>query len=303
MLHVFARSIPLLWTVPMETTQRTVLVTGCSTGIGRATVELLAERGFHVFAGVRTERDAAGLRAVHGEITPLLLDVTSDDDVARAIETIRQASPQGLYSLVNNAGIGLPAAVELTTPAEFRQLLEVNSIAPLRMIQACLPLLRETHGRIVNVSSMNGTMALPMVGAYSASKFALEALSDTLRVELRPWQISVSLIRPGQIRTTIFDKAREAIAERIGKIPAEVRRGYEKMYHRAAEFNERGATSRTLPDAVARAILHALSAGRPRTHYHVGLDAVGIRIAKWHVPTRLVDRAVARMMQMLYPLE
>jgi short-subunit dehydrogenase len=150
---------------------------------------------------------------------------------------------------------------------------------------------------------MNGTMALPMVGAYSASKFALEALSDTLRVELRPWQISVSLIRPGQVQTVIFDKARKAIVERIGSMPADMREGYEKMYNRAAQFNERGAKSSTLAEHVAKKILHALTARRPKTHYHVGFDAHAMKLSKLHLPIRLVDRALARVMQMFHRLD
>ena len=287
----------------MENSIRTVLVTGCSTGIGRATVELLAKRGFHVFAGMRNEQHVAELKLLPGEITPLHLDVTSDEDVNRAVAAVRAASPRGLFALVNNAGIGLPAAVELTTIDELRLLLEVNTVAPLRLMQACLPMLRETHGRIVNISSMNGTMALPMVGAYSASKFALEALCDTLRVELRPWRVSVSLIRPGQVRTAIFDKARQAIAARLTTMPSDLRPGYEPMYERAAQFNERGAESRTSPEDVARAVLHALTARRARTHYHVGFDAHGMNLAKSYLPTRLVDRALARVMRMLKPLD
>jgi NAD(P)-dependent dehydrogenase (short-subunit alcohol dehydrogenase family) len=287
----------------MDPTTRTVLVTGCSTGIGHAIVRLLADKGFHVFAGVRSQRAFDELKTMHQQITPLILDVTSDDDAARAVETIRAASPQGLYALVNNAGVALPAAVELTTLDELRELLEVNTVGPLRMIQSCLPMLRQTHGRIVNISSMNGTMALPMVGAYSASKFALEALCDTLRVELRPWRISVSLIRPGQVRTVIFDKSREAIAARIATMPADLRPGYEKMYETAAQFNERGAQSRTLAEHVAKRVLHALTSSWPRTHYHVGLDAQGMMLSKSYVPARLIDRVLARVMRMLRPLD
>jgi NAD(P)-dependent dehydrogenase (short-subunit alcohol dehydrogenase family) len=287
----------------MDSTTRTVLVTGCSTGIGHAIVRLLAEKGFHVFAGVRSQRAFDELKTIHTSITPLILDVTSDDDAARAVETIRAASPQGLYALVNNAGVALPAAVELTTLDELRELLEVNTVGPLRMIQSCLPMLRQTHGRIVNISSMNGTMALPMVGAYSASKFALEALCDTLRVELRPWRISVSLIRPGQVRTVIFDKSRTAIAERIASMPADLRPGYEKMYETAAQFNERGAQSRTLAEHVAKRVLHALTSSWPRTHYHVGLDAQGMMLSKSYVSARLIDRVLARVMKMFRPLD
>jgi NAD(P)-dependent dehydrogenase (short-subunit alcohol dehydrogenase family) len=287
----------------MDSTTRTVLVTGCSTGIGHAIVRLLADKGFYVFAGVRSQRAFDELKTIHPSITPLILDVTSDGDAARAVETIRAASPQGLYALVNNAGVALPAAVELTTLDELRELLEVNTVGPLRMIQSCLPMLRQTRGRIVNISSMNGTMALPMVGAYSASKFALEALCDTLRVELRPWRISVSLIRPGQVRTVIFDKSREAIAERIASMPADLRPGYEKMYETAAQFNERGAQSRTLAEHVAKRVLHALTSSWPRTHYHVGLDAFGMNLGKHYVSARLVDRVLARVMKMFRPLD
>lgn len=280
----------------MAKIRRTVLITGCSTGIGRAAALMLAEKGFHVFAGIRVEAIAAELAALHPSITPLLLDVTSEANIAQTLEAVRGSESGELYGLVNNAGIGLPSAVELTTPDELRQLFEVNTIAPLRLIQACLPMLRKTHGRIVNVTSMNGALALPMVGGYSASKFALEALSDTLRVELRPWRISVSIVRPGQIRTAIFDKAGEALTLRTGAISFELNAGYEKMYARGMFFNNRGVNSPTSPEAVAKAITHALTARRPKTHYHVGADAHVMKFAKYHLPTRLLDRIIARVM-------
>ena len=232
----------------------------------------------------------------------MLLDVTSDEDVTRVIKSIAETSPAGLHALINNAGRGLPAAVELSSLDDVRSLLEVNTIAPLRLIQACLPLLRQAKGRIINVSSMNGTMALPMVGAYSASKFALEALSDTLRVELRPWQVSVSIIRPGQVRTSIFHKAREALKHHRDQIPTELKPGYDIMYSRAAEFNERGADSNTSPEKVATAILKAVTAKWPRTHYHVGLDAFGMRLMNALVPQRLIDRILARVIGSLKPI-
>ncbi|MDZ4659143.1 MAG: SDR family oxidoreductase [Bythopirellula sp.] len=287
----------------MQNSIRTVLVTGCSTGIGRATVELLAARGFQVVAAVRDARHFAELQSLHKNIKPLLLDVTSEADVARAVNELRAVAPQGLYGLVNNAGVGLPSAVELTTPDELRQLFEVNTIAPLRLIQAFLPMLRQTRGRIVNVTSMNGALALPMVGAYSASKFALEALSDTLRVELRPWRISVSTVRPGQVRTAIFDKAGAALVTRVPAIPPELRAVYEPMYGQGAYFNERGVNSPTRPEAVSKAILRALTARWPRAHYHVGIDAHVMNFAKRYFPTRLLDRVLARVMGTLRRLD
>lgn len=279
----------------MSSPSRTVLVTGCSSGIGRATAELLVEQGFRVFAGVRSSEQGAEL--AKQDLIALQLDVTKESDILAAVKAVREASPGGLYALVNNAGMGLASAVELTSPDELRGIFEVNTLGPLRMIQHCLPLLRQGQGRIVNVSSMNGTMALPMVGGYSASKFALEALSDTLRVELRPWRVTVSLIRPGQVRTPIFIKARDQIEQRRGEIPAELRDGYDAMYAKCAKFNERGLKSRTSPEAVARVVLWALQARSPRTHYQVGWDAFGMSLAKY-LPPWIVDRALARAMKM-----
>jgi len=287
----------------MTTPPRTVLITGCSSGIGKATARLLAEQGFRVLAGVRKPQDLEELAAAElPNLEPVLLDVTSDAAVDLVVEMLKTTSPQGLYALVNNAGAGLPSAVELTTLDEMRALLEVNTLAPLRMIQKCLPLLRQGAGRVVNMSSMNGTMALPMVGAYSASKFALEALSDTLRVELRPWQIPVSLIRPGQVRTPIFDKARAVLSKRQHEIPEQLKSGYDIMSARAATFNERGAKSRTSPADVAAAVLRALKAKYPRPHYHVGWDACGMKVLNTFVPQRLIDRILARVMGVLKPL-
>ena len=283
----------------MDKPLQTVLITGCSSGIGRATALLLAENGYRVLAGVRCAEHAAQLVSPDlPSLEPLLLDVTSDEDVAHAVEFVSSTSPNGLYALINNAGVGLPAAVELSTLDDVRQLLEVNTIAPLRMIQGCLPQLRKAPGRVINMSSMNGTLALPMVGVYSASKFALEALSDTLRVELRPWKIPVTIIRPGQVRTSIFDKARHSLDESTPDIPTEFKGSYDVMYARASEFNERGAKSSTTPEMVAAVVLKALNSKRPRSHYTVGFDALGMQIAKSWVPQRLLDRTLARVMSL-----
>ncbi len=288
----------------MTTPQRTVLITGCSSGIGAATARLLAERGFRVLAGVRCPQHAEEI-SERGlpQLEPVLLDVTSDDNVASLVSSVSASCPDGLYAVVNNAGVGLPAAVELSTLDEVRNLFEVNTIAPLRIIQSFLPLLRQAGGRVVNISSMNGTMALPMVGAYSASKFALEALSDTLRVELRPWRIPVSIIRPGQVRTSIFDKARAALDQRRSEIPEQLKNGYDVMYSRAAQFNERGANSPTSPEKVAGVVLQALIAKHPRARYHVGIDAHGMKFANAFMPQPLIDRALASVMRVLKPVD
>lgn len=280
----------------MEASRRTVLITGCSTGIGRAAAAMLAERGFTVYGSVRSEQHASELKSLHGGITPIIFDVTNEADVAHAVETLRAASPQGLWGLVNNAGVGLPTAVEFTGREDLLRLFEVNTIGPLRLIQACLPMLRQARGRIVNVTSMNGVLALPMVGGYSASKFALEALSDTLRMELRPWGVSVSTVRPGQVKTPIFDKAGAALVDRTSAIPAELLPGYETMYARGEFFNRRGVSSPTPPEAVARAIYRALTARFPRPHYHVGIDARLMNLMRRWLPIRIRDRIISRVM-------
>lgn len=277
----------------MSERQPTVLVTGASSGIGLASALALARGGYRVLAGVRSDLGRAAVAACGlSNLSAVELDVTCPEQVAALVPEIRRLSPQGLYALVNNAGIGPPQVVELTDLDEFRRILEVNTIAPLRMIQACLPLLREGRGRIVNISSMNGAIALPMVGAYSASKFALEALSDALRIELRPWKIPVSLIRPGQVGTPIFDKARQALEERAATIPAELQSGYAKLFERSIKFNERGAHSASAPEAVAKVVLKAVRARRPRVHYIVGADARWLELARAGLPSRWLDSLI-----------
>jgi NAD(P)-dependent dehydrogenase (short-subunit alcohol dehydrogenase family) len=279
----------------MSDARRSVLITGASSGIGQATAKLLAERGYRVYAGVRCDVKGRELATGgHDRITPLRLEITCPDQVESAVLQIRESCPGGLFALINNAGVGATGAVELSDLDEVRHLLEVNTVGPLRMIQAFLPLLREARGRVINISSLNGAVSLPMVGAYSASKFALEALSDALRIELRPWGIPVSVIRPGQVRTPIFDKARHMLAQRTAQIPPNLRGGYHKLYRRAGDFNERGAKSPTRPEAVARVIARVLEARRPRPRYSVGLDAHGMGMLQRMIPQWLLDHFVAK---------
>jgi NAD(P)-dependent dehydrogenase (short-subunit alcohol dehydrogenase family) len=281
---------------------RTVLVTGCSSGIGQAIACLLAEEGFHVLAGVRSEEHAAALVDLKcSQIEPVQLDVTQAGQIDRVLAQVKsQHGKEGLYGLVNNAGLGLPAALELTTHDEIHRLFEVNTLGPLQLIQCCLPHLRRGSqlghgaGRIVNISSVNGFVALPSVGAYSASKFALEAISDTLRVELRPWGITVSLIQPGQTNTAIFAKSRLELAQRTQQIPPHLQAGYGPLYVRASRFNERGARSSTSPEKVAQAVLRAFQARRPKARYKVGYDAHGLALMRAILPQRLIDRLFAR---------
>lgn len=279
----------------MSAPPRTAVVTGASSGIGRATVAALVAEGFHVLAGVRRDDDAAALLHEFGQrVTPLQLDVTDAEQVAEAVRIVHRHAPHGLSALVNNAGVGAPAPMELTEVDEIRHLMEVNAIGPMRLIQALLPALRRGGGRIVNLSSMNGVLSLPMTGAYSASKFALEAMSDALRVELMAWRVPVIVIRPGQVRTPIFNKARADIERRQADMPAALAAGYKLPFARTAKFNERGEKSPTPPETVARVIVKALTARRPRRNYYIGWDALGMRLLRSLMPARSRDRLLAR---------
>jgi NAD(P)-dependent dehydrogenase (short-subunit alcohol dehydrogenase family) len=195
--------------MPPDSSSR-VLVTGASTGIGRATVLALAKRGAQVYAGVRRSADADSLTREGGpNVRPLLLDVTVPDAIDAARD-ILSSSGAPLTGLVNNAGFALAGPLELVAPAELRRQFDVNFFGALALTQALLPQLRAARGRIVNVSSIGGKFAAPFVGAYAASKFALEAASDALRLELRPFGVAVILIEPGAVRTPIWQRGAAA---------------------------------------------------------------------------------------------
>ena len=185
-----------------------VVVTGASTGIGEACALQLDRMGFSVFAGVRREADGKALeQKASGRLTPVFIDVADEVSIASAVETVSAAvGDAGLAGLVNNAGIAVPAPIELVPLDALRRQLEVNVIGQVSVTQAFLPLVRKAQGRIVNMGSIAGRLAIPFLGPYCMSKFAMEALTDSLRVELRPWGIKVSLVEPGRISTPIWGK-------------------------------------------------------------------------------------------------
>ena len=214
----------------------TALVTGASTGIGRATALRLDAAGWAVFAGVRREVDAERLRADASErLTPLVLDVTDAGQIEAAAEAIAAAAGgAGLDGLVNNAGVSLPSPLETMPIEDFRRQVEVNLTGQVAVTQAMLPAIREARGRIVFISSIGGLIAFPMTGAYHAAKFGIEAVGDVFRRELRGWGISVSIVEPGSIATEIWDRG-DAAAEEIGERSPAARRA---LRRRAREISE-----------------------------------------------------------------
>ena len=273
-----------------------VLITGASTGIGRVTALLLAREGFRVFAGVRREADGERLRAAaSGGLTPVMLDVTdasSIDAAARGVEGA--AGPGGLAGLVNNAGIVISGPLEVLPLDELRRQFEVNVFGLVATTQAFLPMIRRGGGRVVNVGSISGRVAFPFLGPYCATKFALEALSDALRMELRPWGIHVVGVLPGSVVTPIWEKSRALAEESLERLPAEKKEPYRERMNRFRDASVESGRDGISADSVACVILRALTEKRPRTRYLVGRNArVGALLAHL-LPDRAMDWLVER---------
>ena len=275
-----------------------VVVTGASTGIGRATALHLDSLGLRVFAGVRRDEDGEALRREFerspdadraGRHQRRLRWPTRPRQVGEAVQDSR------LAGIVNNAGIAVAGPVEFVPLDQWRTQLEVNVIGVVAMVQAFAPLLRESQGRIVTTGSLGGRLAQPMAAPYCASKHALEAISDALRLELRPWGISVSLIQPGAVKTPIWDKGLRAGADLLNSAPPQVRTLYGAAVDIATKMaiheNETGVD----PIQVARAVEHALLSSHPRTRYPVGRQARLLIPLSRFLPDRLKDELLLRV--------
>ena len=274
---------------------RHVLVTGASTGIGRATALHLDSIGFRVHAGVRKEADGRDLeQAASGPLAHVILDITAPDQIGAAAETIGAAAPDGVWGLVNNAGIAVAGPLEYLPMEDFRWQIEVNLTGHVAVIQALMPHLRKAKGRIVNVTSIGGLIAFPFMGAYHAAKFGLEAVSHSLRRELRPWGMHVCSIEPGSIATNIWERGDEIAAGVREKLPEVAEQHYGKTLDDYQRLLERTAERGIEPVRVAKVIEHALTSSRPRTRYLVGTDAkVQARVAKV-LPDGAMDALIER---------
>jgi NAD(P)-dependent dehydrogenase (short-subunit alcohol dehydrogenase family) len=270
----------------------TVLITGASSGIGEATALHLKGLGFDVVGAVRKDEDAERLRS--RGLRAVKLDVTDADSIAAARASLGDAP---LAGLVNNAGVAVASPLEFLPIDQLRHQLEINLIGQVAVTQQFLPALRAGRGRIVNVSSIGGRVALPLVGAYNASKFALEAISDSLRRELMPHGVDVIVIEPGGVKTPIWRKGNETADEIQSGLPPEA----EQLYGPMVEALRRESTriseqSGIEPREVAEAIGKALTAAKPRTRYLVGRDAkLRARVAKV-MPDRMMDRAILKQL-------
>jgi len=277
---------------------RSVVITGASGGIGRACALRLARNGFRVFAGYRDEADGASLTAeATGQLEPLPIDVTNTAQVASTGGAVEKAvGPEGLWGLVNNAGVAVPGPVESLPIEDLRRQLEVNLVGQVAVTQALLPSLRRARGRVLNMTSVGGRVGTPFMGAYHASKFGLEGISDSLRRELLGVGVDVCVIEPGSIATDIWDRGREHADGVVAGMTAEARDAYGDDLRAALDTATRTGERGMEPEKVARTVELALTVRRPRPRYVVGADARGMIVAQAVLPTRVFDRLVRRAM-------
>jgi NAD(P)-dependent dehydrogenase (short-subunit alcohol dehydrogenase family) len=270
------------------------LITGAGSGIGEACVKRLSRMGWRVFAGVLDETQRAHVEQSRLErVTPVMLDITKATAIVAAAETIAaEVGRRGLAGLVNNAGIGVVGPLEYVAIDRLRHQLEVNLIGHVAVTQACLPLLRQATGRIVNISSLAGRLSIPLLAPYSVSKFGIEAVSDALRQELRPWKMYVACIEPALVDTPILSSTDAAADAAFAALTEEGRVLYGPFFNRLKSATRMSSAAQP-PDVVARAVVHALTARRPKTRYVVG----GMRwqfLLLSKLPDRLRDWVIAK---------
>jgi NAD(P)-dependent dehydrogenase (short-subunit alcohol dehydrogenase family) len=270
----------------------TVLITGASTGIGRATALRLAASGWTVLAGVRRVKDGDALVAAGGgRVVPLTLDVTDAAQIARAAERVGEIAPGGLDALVNNAGSVVVGPLELLSLDDLRRQFDVNFFAHVAVTQALIPALRHARGRIVLISSVGGLVTTPYMGPYHASKYALEAAGNSLRMELARSHVQVALVEPGSVATPIWEKHRDQVDF---DVPEELREQYGHVPAAMAKALQNTARRGIPPERVAQTIERALTSRRMRARYLVGRDAKAMLLAKRLLPDHVFDRLARR---------
>lgn len=278
---------------------KTVLVTGCSSGIGLVTAKMLRAEGWRVFATARGARDMETLR--RAQLRPVKLDMASTQSIGWAVQTVLGETEGALGAVVNNAGFGMPGAIEDLSRDAMRQQFEVNLFGLQELTNRLIPVFRrQGFGRIVNVSSVVGRISLPFMGIYSASKFALEAVSDALRVELAQDGISVSLVEPGPIKTrfsancaTQGEGALDTGQSRFGS-------AYVKYFEKRRNGGMSEDRFRLPPEAVAEKILHALESPRPKIRYRVTIPAYLGDWAARFLPASWIDRMMTAEVKKRY---
>ncbi|KGP83407.1 MULTISPECIES: SDR family oxidoreductase [unclassified Paenibacillus] len=278
-------------------TQELVIVTGTSSGIGRATAEQLAAAGFHVLAGVRRQEDADKIKQKN--IEPVILDVTNIDTLKALAERVEK-DPLGrpLRAVVNNAGIAVNAPLEMVPLDEFRRQIEVSVIGQVAVIQALTPALLNSGGRVVNIGSLGGKVSMPGFGIYSAAKFAMEAINDSLRREMSSFGLKVIMITPGGVSTGLSEQG-ITTAERLAKLmtPDQHRR-HDRLFDAVKAQAETWAKDGIRPEKVAAVVSRAIHVSKPRTRYTVGRDSALLTRLVRILPDKLLDRMLRSQMKL-----
>ena len=274
---------------------KTFLITGSSTGIGEACALHLDRLGHQVYAGVRRESDGDKLRLQASDrLNPVIIDVTDQASIDAAAKRVESEVGE-LHGLVNNAGVGRGGPIEFLSLDEWRDQFEVNVFGQLAVTKTMLPLIRAATGRVVFIGSIGGRVANQSLGPYNASKHAIEAIGDTLRQELHPWNISVSIVEPGAIKTEIWTKANETVERLETEYPKEARELYAKHIEGAKKGIEFQSKNAVPAQKVADAVEHALLSNRPKTRYLVGRDARAMATMRALLPDRVLDSLTRRI--------
>lgn len=279
---------------------RAVVITGASTGIGAACALHLDRMGFVVFAGVRKSEDGVALqKAGSDRLIPLEIDVTDLSTIQKSHALVLEATrDRGLFGLINNAGIAVVGPLEAVPISDLRQQLEVNVVGQVAVTQVFLPLLRHAQGRIINMGSIAGLSTMPLMGPYSASKFALEAITDALRLEVQQWGIHVTIVEPGAIATPIWNKSAIEAAEREAAIETELCTLYKPVVAAVRKVVGEASKRAISSDAVAKVVEDALTAPTPKTRYLVGTDAKLRALMVRLLPDRISDRLLTRILKL-----
>ncbi len=278
---------------------KTIVITGCSSGLGRATALHFAALGWQVFATVRKEADLTGLlveamgKGWADRLVPVLCDITQADDVARLARVVADATPT-LDALLNNAGTGHPGPLEILPIAEVRAQLEVNVLAHLAVTQALLPLLKPAHGTLIMVSSIGGRIVYPVNGAYHMSKFALEAMSDALRIELAPSGVRVVIVEPGSSPTPIWDTS---FQRGLSNAALQQAKDYAPLIAAVQRLALADAARGFPPEQFARLVERIVTSRRPAARYTLPWFVGPLIFIREHLPDRLWDWGVRRVLK------
>ena len=275
--------------------KQAVVITGTSTGIGKACALYLDRIGYKVYAGVRNQVDGDNLKKEASErLAPVILDVTDENSIIKAAGIIEKEAGDNLFGLINNAGIGRGGALEVTPVAEMRKLMEINVIGLMAVTQAFIPMLRKSRGRIINIGSTSSMLAIPGASVYCASKFAVRAITDSLRLELKPFDMKVVMVAPGAVESAIWEKGRAYKEEMRKTVQPEIA----ELYAPLRKFGDKLNTElKKIPaDEVAKIVTDALTSPKPKPYYLVGNDAKGAAKAA-RLPKRFLDWIIMKRIQ------